>query len=277
MRDKIDAWAKSSLGILLIGQDELTYEYALYAASLKLNCSVEELTSHPDFVSIEAEKGKALKVEDIALVAERAYVKAKKADKVVFLIRSLDNSSSGVPHKILKELEENSNVCFIITSGSGVLDTIKSRCIVVECRGEVQYTDDTQALALMGQKGEVNEKLARTFSAVRECISNGELKELFDILHLVKEKDKESFFEINKADTEKLLNLISNLFIDILLYETCENVGGSIAEPQVSFNADLLKNAIEMINKEKARVNRVGYTKDDFFFFFANLIYKLSP
>ena len=185
MRDKIDAWAKSSLGILLIGQDELTYEYALYAASLKLNCSVEELTSHPDFVSIEAEKGKALKVEDIALVAERAYVKAKKADKVIFLIRSLDNSSSGVPHKILKELEENSNVCFIITSGSGVLDTIKSRCIVVECRGKVQYTDDTQALALMGQKGEVNEKLARTFSAVRECISTGELKELFDILHLV--------------------------------------------------------------------------------------------
>ena len=271
MRDKINARAKSSLGILLIGQDSLTYENALYAASLKLNCSIEELISHPDFVSIEAEKGKELKVEDIQLVADRAYVKPLKAEKVVFLIRSLDKSSSGVPHKILKELEENSNACFIITSGSNILDTIKSRCIVIECKKEISYTDDTNALALK----ELDEKTLKIFDLVREAISTGELKEIFDILHLVKEKDKESFFETNREDIGALFNVMGNIFIDILLYETCDNVGGSISRPQVSYNADLLKNAIEMVNREKARVNRVGYTKDDFFFFFANLTYVI--
>ncbi len=98
------------------------------------NCHLADVSSHPDIITISAEKGKkSIKVDAIRELRSNAYVKPHKAKKKVFIINGADTMQEESQNALLKVLEEPpSDILFILIAESKhrLLATIISRCVV---------------------------------------------------------------------------------------------------------------------------------------------------
>lgn len=90
--------------------------------------------SHPDFLVIEPEDGKTIKIEQIRYLQEKIAEKPVTAKKKVYVINNSDTMTREASNALLKTLEEPPTyaVLILITANeSKLLVTIKSRCTKV--------------------------------------------------------------------------------------------------------------------------------------------------
>lgn len=99
------------------------------------SCVLFEAGSHPDFISVEPEKGKkSVSVDKIRELRRQAFVKPHISQKRVFLLEDCSAMNEQSQNALLKILEEPPRgVVFILTAPSRtvLLDTVVSRCVVM--------------------------------------------------------------------------------------------------------------------------------------------------
>jgi DNA polymerase-3 subunit delta' len=87
--------------------------------------------SHPDFMQIEPEDGKSIKIEQIRFLQEKIAEKPVTSNKKVYIIVDSQTMTREAANALLKTLEEPPEyaVLILLTSNeSKLLTTIRSRC-----------------------------------------------------------------------------------------------------------------------------------------------------
>lgn len=95
------------------------------------SCIEFQGNSHPDFLQIDPEEGKTIKIEQIRYLQEKIAEKPITSDKKVYIINDCDTMTREASNSLLKTLEEPPSYAILIlitANESKLLATIKSRC-----------------------------------------------------------------------------------------------------------------------------------------------------
>lgn len=177
---------------------------------------------HPDIKTFPT-KDKLL-VEDSNKIVEESFIHPIFADRKIFIIRDIDNSTAEAQNKLLKVLEEpNSNIYYILTTSNleNVLPTIRSRCFKVEIgafsKAEIEKNikisneDDREVILALGQG-----YLGKTI----ELSKKKNIRELFIVASSVicEMKSSKDVIKYSKRILEKKedINLIFEIISQIL-------------------------------------------------------------
>lgn len=179
---------KVSHAYLLVGEND-TLPFSIYMAQ-SLFCSVSTdgacgqceqcrkiaENNHADFIHISG-KEKSIKKEDILKIQERFIQTSLEQSKYkVYIIEDVDNSSISAMNSFLKFLEDpTSNIVAILTTSkaSKVLDTIKSRCLLLHLKNE----QNTKLIETLIKKN-INKDIA--FLLARIAQDEVEAEEIYD-------------------------------------------------------------------------------------------------
>lgn len=114
------------VGIEGIGKCLFAQEFA----KLILN-SKQDIFQHPDFILIEPEDGKSIKIEQIRYLQDKISEKPIVSNKKVYIINDSDAMTVEAQNCLLKTLEEPPEyaiIILILSNENKILTTIKSRC-----------------------------------------------------------------------------------------------------------------------------------------------------
>lgn len=271
LRDYLMAGAPKSL--LLIGdRHSKPLEDAMKVASFLLGSENLDTLQDYMFVGLK-EDAKSLLVEDAECIIEKGSAAPYAADRQVVVVDSFDTMNIPAQNKLLKLLEESETVLVIaVAYQDTLLPTIKSRMQVVrymplslaQYEAYAEEHGIANPLALYYMTGGIVEDIAsameqeallQTFVKVSEACSGG-LSGLSDVLltlHLVREKDRASFYETYPTYAQKMLSLVTHQIV------RAEGVN------------DRTEALLDMYNREVKRMSDVSFTKDDFFNFLVQI------
>ena len=95
------------------------------------SCIKFDSNNHPDFLIIESEDGKSIKIGQIRLLEEKIAEKPILSNKKVYIINDSDLMTTEAQNCLLKTLEEPPEyavIILILSNENKLLNTIKSRC-----------------------------------------------------------------------------------------------------------------------------------------------------
>jgi len=99
------------------------------------SCISFEGGNHTDFMLINAEDGKSIKIEQIRLMQEKVVEKPIISPKKVYIINDAELMTKEAQNCLLKTLEEPPEyviIILIVSNESKLLNTVKSRCVKIE-------------------------------------------------------------------------------------------------------------------------------------------------
>lgn len=269
--------------LLIRGQEGLGQELLVMEIAAEL-LKTETPEKHGNFFALREKKG-SIRVEDVEELLDRSRISAHRGSKKVFCIFGMGSMTKQAQNRLLKLLEDRSdtNVVLMIQGEGMVLDTIVSRSVIIRLRP----VDKSEMLAYLngigaGQDAAIYEAILRgcpyKYRAVEEKISvfrnlyeeqlgMPDKGSLFYLFHEVKEKDKESFYEKHRSSLLQLLNMEFSIFEKLLMWKQ----GDTDELPDKSYqNLDRLYSLedafhiLEMLLKQKRRLNAGRYTRNDF-------------
>ncbi len=258
--------------VLLQGRKGLDIvDEAIMAASTILGTSAERLNFHPDYLFIDSAGEKSIGVETASTISSKAALMPCKADKIVVVVDEADKMTEQCQNKLLKLIEESTNVIVILVAYSDtILPTIKSRVRIIPY-GPMKRTefyefcnlnrvDDAELFYSItgGCPGLISEypDALGYFKSVHKDLSSGRYPDMLNSLHLVKEKDPANFFLVYP-------DLIANLF-SLIEEWICENTAKELS-PYCS----------RVIFDVMSGYNKAIYTKDNFFYDIIKIIESL--
>ena len=106
------------------------------------SCIKFDSGNHPDFVFVDSEDGKNIKIGQIRLMQENIAEKPIVSSNKVFVINNSDLMTTEAQNCLLKTLEEPpeyATIILIASNESKLLNTIKSRCTKISFK---KLTDD---------------------------------------------------------------------------------------------------------------------------------------
>lgn len=180
----------------------------------------EPALAHPDFMMYMRETDKAQIGIDVVLeIAESLNMLPARAKRRVVLIDGAEGLTPVAQNKFLKVLEEG-DAFFILISYGEVLATIKSRTMFVAYRPlpyplfkELTGEDETVYFITGGCPELVDHvNMKELFGQCGKALQEGNVKELLGVLHMVKEKDKTSFFATNRSYVSSLFAYFGKCF-----------------------------------------------------------------
>lgn len=95
------------------------------------SCIKFDSKNHPDFMQINSEDGKSIKINQIRLLQEKISEKPIISNKKVYIINSSDLMTVEAQNCLLKTLEEPPEyavIILVLSNENKLLSTIKSRC-----------------------------------------------------------------------------------------------------------------------------------------------------
>ncbi len=188
------------------------------------SCKLSSGGAHPDIITVLPEK-KQIGVDDIRQVIKSISIKPYMADKKVVIIPDADGITQEAQNALLKVLEEPPEyVVFIILIQNAelLLDTILSRVMKLSL---APYTEEDVKKALGGDnaliaasENNIGKALAlsgdETYLEMRNsCL--GQIENLMSSKQLCI-FDTVEFFEKNKDETGKILDIMLGFFRDIV-------------------------------------------------------------
>lgn len=90
---------------------------------------------HPDITVIAGSGGKPITVDQVRALRTDAYVRPNEAERKVYLLERADRMNASAQNAMLKLLEEGPDYAaflLLAENGSGVLETVRSRCEELE-------------------------------------------------------------------------------------------------------------------------------------------------
>lgn len=190
-------------GVLMEGPRGLyQYDDALCLAAKVLNAESErDVEKHPDLIIMR--KSKPFTVEDVGELTDCLSLMPARAKRRCIIIEGADKLLPAAQNKLLKSLEE-ADAFFILISHAEILDTIKSRLMLVNYRP----LSESAFLQAGGTKLDyfvtggcpqlLDGEIAQIFEAAGRAAVEGNMKALLKELGLIKEKDKRSFYEMHR-------------------------------------------------------------------------------
>ena len=267
-------------GLILAGIDGLGKKEAAYdIISMMLHCSNAELLSNPDFY--ETKSDGALKVEDIEALIEFTQ-RSSVGDRKVCLIHNASSITNITQNKLLKILEDRSekNTLIFITNRMSMLPTILSRCFFIQFRPvndhtmrlclkeqaiEEKYWDFLQYLLVNAPYHLIEKKKSLyDYINISEELSHISKKEEFlEKLHLLIEKDPNSFFDIHSNSPEWAIRTILSPFYQMIshFYSSDTEIANALSSLYTIQNAY----QILQLGQYHLKLAVTSYSKNDSF------------
>ena len=214
------------------------------------SCIKFEGNNHPDFLLIESDDSKSIKISQIRLLQERIYEKPILSDKKVVIINNSDLMTVEAQNCLLKTLEEPpeyATIILLLSNENKILNTIKSRCTKI---GFKKLSDSNLVKYATINNIEINNNLLST------C--NGSISRLISL-----KNDIESYQTL-----DYILNIFSNKdIVDVwnesdILYKSKENIHSLLDYFNIVFVNKLRStkenkyiNAIKVVETTKKRLS----------------------
>ncbi len=183
--------------------------------------------SHPDFLQIEPEDGKTIKIEQIRYLQEKIAEKPVTAEKKVYIIQDSDKMTREAANSLLKTLEEPPTYAILIlitANESKLLATIKSRCTKIAFQA---LSEDEIKTYLKTQSEEIqmtNNMIRQCQGSIGRAIKIGEEQETYtQVESIVNNLKKEDITQIwKKAEVlyqakEKIMDLLD--YMNVIFFE----------------------------------------------------------
>ena len=256
--------------LLLMGNPGLSMKEDGLALARHL-LTTKTLKNHPDFLLIAPEENKkSIGVDEIQPVLSLGAYPPVYGKYAVVLIDGMEKLTLSAQNKLLVLLESNPYVFIIGVCNGTVLETVKSRMRIVPYRSCTKE----EFFAICGLPAEESELLfyATTgspdviaglkkekdmFLAIkRACSKDAERQDLYRILHLLKEKDKQTVTE----DARLMLYVFR-----VLQFIFKERARFSQQNNDLNAAVRYLDIISRLIQDEK-QLTQSNYSKNDFFF-----------
>ncbi len=228
-------------------------EDALYLAKKVLS---DEPEGHPDFINYV---GITPGVEEVNAVSEKMNLLPARADRYVVILDHLEKMSVAAQNKLLKVLEEG-NAFFILIANGFVLDTIRSRVFTVSYRpygveefSKITGMDEAACYVYGGcPEGIEENELEPVFRQAGEALAKGDAKKLMEVLHLVKEKDPDSFYEKAKDYVPSLFAYFGHVLQTSNFKNSCKAAEYAIACENRSYvAADFFRDVVSLLPERR--------------------------
>lgn len=252
-------------------------------------CSNKGLYCHPDVLIIEPDSG-SIKVDQVRQISEfMTYLPSNGKLKYV-LIDDANMMTLATQNALLKSLEESRHTVFFLISHEDVLlDTIvsRSKSILFEALTKEQVKDclshnvaEIDDFVLDLCSGHIGlyylymDKSYKSFRNECEAIINGIVqmksrRELYELFHCVKEKDKELF--LDKYDIQEIrivLEYLKRGFYNALLSKTQQKsvIDSLSSKLALLYDGPELIKIVSRITRDlKVMQMKGAYNKNDFF------------
>lgn len=289
-RQQLEMYLKKvSGGLILQGDKGIGKSLcATRIASSILSCSDKELSVHPDFFLFVPDNG-TVRMEQMQTLKVKSNLVASKASKKVFIIDDAELMSDSAQNAILKVLEDgnDTNIIIFITQQM-LLPTIHSRSTTIifnnpsvdsmrkyiEGNGkEVSSIALTMANGKLGLYNQIlsDKELENDVKSIFNTLNTMKRKrELLDIFHILKEKDKQCFYD--KYDNTIIfafLKVLKDCFTDLISYRYGIKPRYDFIDYERLISEYTLEDNIkiaEILENHIFRINIKGaYNRNDFF------------
>lgn len=265
-------------GIILSGVPGLgKFELGLYIAAAILGCSEKELYKNPDFYMTGTND--TVSSDDIKDLIDFSWRSSLMGKKVILLNNSHTVSVS-TQNKLLKILEDREdNVLILLADSYTLIPTIISRC----CHIQLQPPTSAIIKRFLIEKGVADsdidflsymignapflytkeEKTLMQYKSQLEQLYRITVRsDLLNVMNMLKEKDKNSFYEKNTAHTTWNIKLIMYPFYNYY-FDTVNN--GDTASEIYPGNLYTPDEAYSIICMGQYHLKIKNYTKNDYF------------
>lgn len=190
------------------------------------SCTEFNGDNHPDFMHIQPEDGKTIKIEQVRFLQEKIAEKPVTSTKKVYLISNSETMTREAANSLLKTLEEPPEYAVIILTTSNeskILPTIKSRCMKIKFMPILQE----QILYYLKEKGlgtDVTENMLKHCegSIGKALIINDSKEQYLQIEQIINLLEKTDITQIWKSSEwlykskENIIDLLD--YMEIVLY-----------------------------------------------------------
>ncbi len=217
-----------------IGKNLFAKEFAKMILCSSENKPCEECKSciqfnaqnHPDFMQIEPEDSKTIKIDQIRYMQEKISEKPITSIKKVYLISQSENMTREAANSLLKTLEEPPEYAVIILTTSNenkLLTTIKSRCMKLY----FEPIEEEQILQYLEKKGlnvELTENMLKLCrgsigKALKINENKGQYEQVENIIQLIEKTDITQIWKnanVLYQAKEDIINLLD--YMEIVIY-----------------------------------------------------------
>lgn len=241
------------------------------------------LDYHPDFKMI-APDGGVVKKEQIDGIIENSREMPQLSRIKVFLIDGGDKMNASAANALLKVLEDKGKNVFLIAADGDVLNTISSRCRIIQIRAILPDVDmgaerDMINLSCDGRIEYVEYFKSNGFfkilHSLRELLYSMKSKaELLDFFSEFKEKDKREFYAASTVyERDAVLRMLSKVYYMTLLDMRgvmLPDINGSEAISKLYSDEDICRISDAISDAYKNHM-KPTYTKNDWFGLMAEL------
>lgn len=151
------------------------------------SCISFEGENHPDFMQINADDGKSIKIEQIRLMQEKVVEKPIISDKKVYIINDAELLTKEAQNCLLKTLEEPPEyviIILIVSNESKILNTVKSRCVKIEFE-KISDEEINNYLEKQGISKLTNIMLKQCDGSLKMALNIGERTEEYNALEKI--------------------------------------------------------------------------------------------
>lgn len=211
------------------------------------SCISFEGENHPDFMQINADDGKSIKIEQIRLMQEKVVEKPIISNKKVYIINDAELLTKEAQNCLLKTLEEPPEyviIILIVSNESKILNTVKSRCVKIEFE-KIPDEEINNYLEKQGISKLTNIMLKQCDGSLKMALNIGERTEEYNELEKI----------INNMEKENIATIWNNAEI---LYKSQDEIFDYLDYINVILYNKLLKinkisyvNCIEKVEKIK--------------------------
>lgn len=284
MTEKQKIYLKDALkrpaSMMLTGAAGELLPAAFFLTEKLLDTESGKLNSHPDFFMLSTED-KKMGVEEAMMLVKRANLKAVKAEHTVIIVDGFDKFTEAAQNKLLLTMEEGKSIFLVTVYTNRILDTVKSRLrkLVIpkstmedfeeQKDGELMYVLTEGCLSASEERG----KYLSLMKELAGCVEKKAFLEIFKLLHLVKEKDTENFYEKEGIEGVRILyHFYSYVFVKWLVYLQTGKQECSFCKFSGE-NLQVVMQYAKHINDHAAMLASRQYTKEHFFLLFAEALY----
>lgn len=174
--------------------------------------------SHPDFLQIDPEDGKTIKIEQIRYLQEKIAEKPVTSKRKVYIINNCDTMTREAANSLLKTLEEPPSYATLIlvtANESKLLVTIKSRCTKIAFQ-PLSEEDIKKYITKMQEENKANTSLNNNI--ITQC--QGSIGRLLRIV-----EDQELYSEVEQVIENLETKDITQIWKTAeVLYKSKENI-----------------------------------------------------
>lgn len=271
-------------GLLFIGPRGVgKHTIAVEVAKKILDAST--LVNHPDYLYIEipADK-KTIGVELIQAILNLSSLTPSIANRNVVVIDGFDSVTKVAQNKLLKTLEDSQgNIVIIgVAHSDNILPTIKSRMKCIRFReikfDEFKKMDDSYIdyVAARGCCGYIEriKPHKKLFEDIARSIYSGRTRELFPLLHVLKEKDKDNFYSSNITVVQNLFYIMEESFLHVFMDKVKVDIPHKLCDECINsdaYSVDKIIDNIQILGKNRLECVDTVYTVDNFFICLKNI------